>query len=168
MMTVQKPIVASVRGWAAGLGLHLVLAADFAVAAETARFWEPFIERGFTPDSGATWLLPRRVGESLARQMLLLGRQLDGREAAASGLVHTAVPEDRLDAEVQDLLARLANGPTVSLGLAKWLLNTGGQCSLDQHLRNEAFALELSSRSEDFREGLQAFADKRPPRFEGR
>ncbi|MCU1486246.1 MAG: Enoyl-CoA hydratase/isomerase, partial [Actinomycetia bacterium] len=73
MLTVQVPIVAAVRGWCAGIGLHLALAADFAVVADDARLWEPFAERGFTPDSGGTWLLPRRVGEVRARDMLLLG-----------------------------------------------------------------------------------------------
>lgn len=168
LATVQTPVVAAVKGWAAGLGLHVALAADFAVAAETARFWEPFSERGFTADSGGTWLLPRRVGERLAREMLLLGRQLDGAEAAACGLVHAAVPEDRVDQEAEELAARLAAGPTVSLGLMKWLLHAGASASLDDHLRDEAFALELSSRSDDFREGLRAFSEKRRPGFTGR
>jgi 2-(1,2-epoxy-1,2-dihydrophenyl)acetyl-CoA isomerase len=168
LLTVQTPVVAVVRGWAAGLGLHLALAADFAVAADSARFWEPFMERGFTPDSGGTWLLPRRVGDRVARQMLLLGRQLDGTEAAECGLVYAAWPEAQLDGAVDELVGRLATGPTVSLGLAKWLLHSGGGVPLDEQLRNEAFAMELSSRSEDFREGLQAFAQKRPPRFTGR
>jgi 2-(1,2-epoxy-1,2-dihydrophenyl)acetyl-CoA isomerase len=168
MLSVQTPIVAAVRGWAAGLGLHLVLAADFAISSESARFWEPFIERGFTPDSGGTWLLPRRVGERTAREMLILGRQLDGVEAAGCGLVHASVPDDRLDKEVEALVTKLAAGPTVSLGLTKWLMSSAASQPLDHHLRDEAFAMELSSRSEDFREGLQAFADKRKPRFGGR
>lgn len=168
LATVQTPVVCRVQGWCAGIGLHLALAADFAIAAEDARFWEPFAERGFTPDSGATWLLPRRIGEARAREMLLLGRAVDGREAAAWGLVHQAVPADRLDAAVEEVVGRLATGPTVALGLTKWLLHAGASAPLDAQLRNEAFALELSSRSEDFREGLAAFREKRPPRFTGR
>jgi 2-(1,2-epoxy-1,2-dihydrophenyl)acetyl-CoA isomerase len=166
--TVQTPVVCRVQGWCAGIGLHLAVAADFCVAAEDARFWEPFSERGFTPDSGATWLLPRRVGELRAREMLLLGRAVDGREAAAWGLVHRAVAADELDAAVEELVARLAAGPTVALGLTKWLLHAGAAAPLEAQLRNEAFALELSSRSEDFREGLAAFREKRPPHFTGR
>ncbi|HET8621027.1 MAG TPA: enoyl-CoA hydratase-related protein [Acidimicrobiales bacterium] len=168
VLGVQVPVVCRVQGWAAGIGLHLAVAADFAVVDQEARLWEPFAERGFTPDSGATWLLPRAVGTARARELLLLGRQLDGREAAAWGLVHRAVPADRLDAEVGALVERLAGGPTVALGLTKWLLHAGHTAALGDQLQNEALGLELSSRSEDFREGLAAFREKRPPRFTGR
>ena len=168
LATVQTPVVVSARGWVAGIGLHLLLAADVAVVTEDARLWEPFAERGFTPDSGATWLLPRRIGDVRAREMLLLGRAVDGAEAAEWGMVHRAVPAAELDAATADVVDRLASGPTVSLGLAKWLLHAGATASLDQQLRDEAFAMELSSRSEDFREGLAAFKEKRPPRFTGR
>jgi 2-(1,2-epoxy-1,2-dihydrophenyl)acetyl-CoA isomerase len=168
VLGVQVPVVCRVQGWAAGIGLQLAVAADFAVVDEEARLWEPFAERGFTPDSAATWLLPRAVGTVRARELLLLGRRLDGREAAAWGLVHRAVPGDRLDAEVGALVDRLAGGPTVALGLTKWLLHAGHTAALDDQLQNEALGLELSSRSEDFREGLAAFSEKRPPRFTGR
>jgi 2-(1,2-epoxy-1,2-dihydrophenyl)acetyl-CoA isomerase len=168
VLEVQTPVVCRVQGWAAGIGFQLALAADFAVAASDARFWEPFAERGFTPDSGATWLLPRRVGPVRARELLVLGRALDGGEAAEWGIVHRAVPTDRLDVEVGDLVDRLATGPTVALGLTKWLLAAGETEPLDAQLHNEALALELSSRSGDFREGLAAFAQKRPPEFKGR
>ena len=165
---VQTPVVCRVQGWAAGIGFQLALASDFAVAATDARLWEPFTERGFTPDSGATWLLPRRVGAVRARELLLLGRQLDGAEAAAWGIVHRAVAPEALDAEVDALVQRLAAGPTVALGLTKWLLAAGETETLEAQLHHEAMALELSSRSEDFREGLAAFAEKRPPEFKGR
>jgi 2-(1,2-epoxy-1,2-dihydrophenyl)acetyl-CoA isomerase len=166
--SVQVPVVCRVRGWAAGIGFHLALAADFTIVADDARLWEPFTERGFTPDSGGSWLLPRAVGTVRARELLLLGRALEGREAAEWGVVHRAVPADRLDAEVGALVDRLAAGPTVAIGLTKWLLAASPSASLDDQLQNEALALELSSRSDDFREGLAAFRDKRPPSFEGR
>jgi 2-(1,2-epoxy-1,2-dihydrophenyl)acetyl-CoA isomerase len=168
LCSVQTPVVCKVRGWAAGIGFQLALAADFAVAAEDARFWEPFADRGFTPDSGATWLLPRRVGVVRARELLLLGRALDGREAAAWGAIHAAVPGAELDGTVGELVARLASGPTVALGLTKWLLHEAHGRGLERHLADEAFAMELSSRTDDFREGLGAFTEKRPPRFGGR
>ena len=148
---VQVPVVCAVKGWAAGIGLQLAAAADFTVSAADATFWAPFSERGFTPDSGATWLLPRLVGSVRARELLLLGRRLSGKEAAEWGLVHQA-----------------AAGPTVSLGLTKWLLHSGAALPLDGQLRNEAFAMELSSRSEDFREGIGAFKERRSPEFKGR
>jgi len=168
LLEVQVPVVCKVRGWAAGIGFSLALAADFAIAADDAKFWEPFTERGFTPDSGATWLLPRRVGVVRARELLLLGREISGAEAAAWGAIHGAVPGGQLDAAVAELVTRLASGPTVALGLAKWLLQAGSGIALDQHLANEAFALELSSRTDDFREGMTAFRERRPPNFEGK
>jgi len=168
VLEVQTPVVCRVQGWAAGIGFQLALAADFTVAAADATFWEPFAERGFTPDSGATWMLPRRVGPVRARELLLLGRKLDGSEAAEWGIVHKAVATAHLDAEVDRLAAQLAAGPTVALGLTKWLLAAGETESLDGQLHHEALALELSSRSEDFREGMAAFGAKRPPEFKGR
>jgi 2-(1,2-epoxy-1,2-dihydrophenyl)acetyl-CoA isomerase len=166
--SIQVPVVAKVRGWAAGIGFQLAVAADFTIAARDARFWQPFAERGFTPDSGATWLLPRRVGDVRARELLLLGRALSGEDADAWGVIHRAVASDALDAAVDEVVTRLASGPTVALGLTKWLLHAGAGISLEEHLANEAFAMELSARTEDFREGLAAFGEKRAPRFEGR
>ena len=168
LVSVQTPIVCRVQGWAAGIGLHLAAAADFTLVADDARLWEPFSDRGFTPDSGGTWLLPRLVGTVRARELLVLGRALSGSEAAEWGLVHRSVPLDALDVAVEELVATLADGPTVALGLTKWLLHAGETAPLEEHLRNEAFAIELSSRSDDFREGIAAFKEKRPPRFEGR
>jgi 2-(1,2-epoxy-1,2-dihydrophenyl)acetyl-CoA isomerase len=168
LCSVQVPVVCSVRGWAAGIGMQIATAADFTVAAEDAMFWEPFSSRGFTPDSGATWLLPRAVGVARARELLLLGRKLGGTEAAAWGLVHRAVPAGEVDRVTDELVALLAAGPTVALGLTKWLLHAGASLPLEEHLRNEGFAMELSSRSEDFREGLGAFKDRRDPDFQGR
>jgi len=165
---IQVPVVCRVQGVAAGIGFSLALAADFTIAADDARFWEPFATRGFSADSGATSLLPRRVGEVRARELLLLGRELSGADAAAWGAIHAAVPAGDLDHAVTELTGRLAAGPTVALGLMKWLLHAGRDEPLDQHLRNEAFALELSSRTEDFREGLTAFREKRDPKFTGK
>lgn len=168
LLSTQTPVVCRVQGWAAGIGFQLALAADFTVAADDATFWEPFTARGFTPDSGATWLLPRLVGTARARELLILGRQLTGTEAAKWGLVHRAVSGDVLDDEVDALIEQLGNGPTVALGFTKWLLHAAQSTTLSEQLQNEAFALELSSRSTDFREGMAAFVEKRPPDFTGR
>ena len=168
LCTTQVPIVVAARGWVAGIGLHLVAAADFAFVADDARLWEPFSQRGFTPDSGGTWLLPRLVGLARARELLVLGTAIDGRTAAEWGLAHRAVPAADVDGAALELAQQLAAGPTVALGLTKWLLHTSVEHTLEQQLRAEAFALELSSRSEDFREGLKAFSDKRDPGFTGR
>jgi 2-(1,2-epoxy-1,2-dihydrophenyl)acetyl-CoA isomerase len=168
LLSTQTPVVCRVQGWAAGIGLHLVLASDFAVVDESARLWEPYAQRGFTPDTGGTWLLARRIGEVRAREMLLLGEAVSGADAATWGMVHRAVPAADLDEVVQTLAERLAVAPTVTIGLTKWLLHAGSSSPLAEQLQNEALAMELSSRSEDFREGLAAFVEKRPPNFTGR
>jgi 2-(1,2-epoxy-1,2-dihydrophenyl)acetyl-CoA isomerase len=168
ILNTQVPVVCAVRGWAIGLGLHIAVAADFCIAADDARLWEPFMKRGFTPDSGGTWLLPRLVGITRAKEMLLLGRRISGAEAAEWGLIHLAVPADSVDATVTALVDDLSSGPTVALGLAKWLVHTGSGLGLEQHLHNEAFAMELSSRADDFKEGIAALRDKRDPEFRGR
>ncbi|WP_374025339.1 enoyl-CoA hydratase/isomerase family protein [Mycobacterium sp. HNNTM2301] len=168
MLETQVPIVSVVRGWAAGLGFHIALASDFCVAAEDARFWEPFMARGFTPDSGAAWLLPRLVGLVRTRELLMLGKEISGSTAAEWGLIHAAVPVGELETAANELIAGLADAPTVALGLTKWLLQSGNGLDLDRHLHNEAMALELSSRSDDFKEGLAAFRDRREAKFQGR
>lgn len=165
---IQLPVVCSVRGWAAGLGCNLALAADFTVAADDTVFWEPFIARGFSPDSGATWLVPRLVGIARAKSMLLLGEKVGASDAAAWGLIHECVPTVDLQATVDTLLARLASGPTVAIGLAKQAINHGQHATLGQSMNQELFNLELSCRTKDFKEGLAAFRESREPKFGGR
>jgi 2-(1,2-epoxy-1,2-dihydrophenyl)acetyl-CoA isomerase len=167
LLEVQLPVVCAVRGWAAGLGCQIALAADFTVAAETSRFWEPFLQRGFSPDSGATWLLPRMVGLTRAKELLMLGRALSGHEAMDWGLIHRVLPDAELDDGVNKLIAELANAPTVALGLTKRCLHRSLDGSLSEAMEAEANALELSSRTSDFKEGLAAFREGRPPQFTG-
>jgi 2-(1,2-epoxy-1,2-dihydrophenyl)acetyl-CoA isomerase len=168
LRTVELPIVCAVRGWAAGLGCHIALAADFSIVSTTARLWEPFGRRGFTPDSGGTWLIPRLVGLAKAREMILLGREVSGTDAAEWGLVHRSVADEDLEQERDELLDELVSGPTVAIGLAKYCLHRALELPLDQSMELESFALELSSRTGDFREGLRAFQAREEPRFEGR
>ncbi len=165
---IQLPVVCSVRGWAAGIGCNMALAADFTVAAADAVFWEPFVERGFSPDSGSTWLLPRLVGLARARRMLLLGEKVSGADAADWGLIHQAVSPPELDDTVDELVARLACGPTVAIGLAKQALSFGQDATLGQAMTQELFNVELSCRTNDFKEGLEAFRQRRTPKFQGR
>jgi 2-(1,2-epoxy-1,2-dihydrophenyl)acetyl-CoA isomerase len=168
LQTIALPVVCTVRGWAVGLGCNLALAADFALAADDAVFWEPFLARGFSPDSGSTWLLPRLVGVARARRMLLLGEQVGGRDAVDWGLIHHSTAPADLESVSEELLARLAAGPTIALGLSKQAINAGQHATLDQAMKQELFNLELSSRTKDFKEGLAAFRDRRPPDFQGR
>lgn len=166
--SIALPVVATVRGWAVGLGCNLALGADFTVAAADAVFWEPFLARGFSPDTGSTWLLPRLVGLARAKRMLLLGEKVNGTDAADWGLIHQVVDPTDLDAAAEQLLARLAAGPTIALGLAKQALHYGQQASLPQSMTQELFNLELSCRTADFKEGLAAFKQRRTPDFQGR
>lgn len=167
MLTVQTPIVCTARGWVIGLGLDLALAADFTIVADDARLWAPFTQFGFTPDSGASWLIPRLAGVARAREMLMLGAKVPGVDAEAWGLVHRAVPAGDLAAAGEELVAALAVGPTVALGLTKLIMHRGLTSDLERHLADEAWAMEVSSRSEDFREYGMAARDNRDPEYRG-
>jgi len=164
----QLPVIASVRGHAAGVGCNLALAADLVVASRTARFAEPFVQRGLTPDSGGSFMLPRLVGVARAKEMLLLGEPVDAEQAYAWGLVTRLVDDDALEAETAALVERLAQAPTVAIGLTKSLVHGSLESSLTQALEREAVVEELAIRSRDFKEGLAAFVEKRDPRFDGR
>jgi 2-(1,2-epoxy-1,2-dihydrophenyl)acetyl-CoA isomerase len=168
MLETQTPIVTAATGWTVGLGLHLVLASDFAVVADDARLWAPFTTLAFTPDSGGSWLIPRLVGVARAKELLLLGREISGATAADWGLVHRAVPAADVAATAAGLAEELAGSATVAVGLTKLLVQRGLEVGLERHLADEALAMELSSRSEDFHENARARRERRPPEFGGR
>ena len=165
---IALPVVCTVRGWAVGLGCNLALAADFTVASTDAVFWEPFIVRGFSPDSGSTWLLPRLVGLARAKEMLLLGERVTGADAAQWGLIHRCVDGHDLDTASAQLVTRLAAGPTVAIGLAKQAIGYAQHSGLTDAMTRETLNLELSCRTADFKEGLAAFKERRTAEFQGR
>lgn len=168
MLETQTPIVATVRGWAIGLGLNLALASDFVIAADDARLWTPFVQKGFTPDSGASWLIPRLIGVGRAKEMIMLGRRVSGEQAADWGLVHRSVPDAELDQAGRELVAELAGAATVAVGFSKLLIQRSLTVDLARHLEDEGLAIELSSRSEDFHESSRAAREKRDPDYHGR
>jgi 2-(1,2-epoxy-1,2-dihydrophenyl)acetyl-CoA isomerase len=168
MLETQTPIVAAAKGWVIGLGLHLVLASDFAVVADDARLRAPFAAMGFTPDSGGSWLIPRLAGVARAKEMIMLGRDVDGAQAASWGMVYRAVPAARVEPVADELVDELASAATVAVGLSKLLIHRGLGVDLERHLADEALAIELASRSEDFHEYARARREKRDPKFEGR
>jgi 2-(1,2-epoxy-1,2-dihydrophenyl)acetyl-CoA isomerase len=168
MLETQTPIVTAATGHIIGLGLNIVLASDFAIVADGARLRAPFTAMGFTPDSGASWLIPRLVGVARAKELILLAREISGARAAEWGLVHRAVPVDEVAGEAATLVNELAAAATVAIGLAKLLVHRGLTVDLEHHLADEAFAIELSSRSDDFKEHGRARRDRRDPDFQGR
>lgn len=161
------PVVAAVQGHAAGLGCQLALSADFVVARAGAQFSTPFVKRGFSPDSTSTYLLPRIVGVPLARRMLLLGETVPAETLAARDVVELAA-EDEFDERVEAMIAALASAPTVAVGLAKRALRTNLDGDIERAAELESLAVELSLRSPDFKEGIRAFGERRPPEFTGR
>lgn len=164
---VQLPVVAGVRGYAAGLGNSLALLSDHVVASTTARFWTPFTARGFSPDSGSTYLLPRLVGLPRAKEMILLGRPVEAAKAEAWGMVNEVVDDAELEVAVERAVGEYAVAATVGVGIAKQLLRRNLDVDLGAALTNEAYAVEVSLRSRDFKEGITAFGERRPPRYTG-
>jgi 2-(1,2-epoxy-1,2-dihydrophenyl)acetyl-CoA isomerase len=164
---VQVPVVAGVRGWAAGIGNMLALSADVVIATPSAKFWVPFVTKGFTPDSGNTYLLPRLVGVARAKEMILRGKPVDGERAARWGLVSDCVADNELGAAVEAVVEEFADAATVSVGLAKTLLHRNLDCDLATALQNEGIYEELAVRSDDFKEGIRSFVEKRGPRYTG-
>ena len=163
----RVPVVAAVHGAVQGFGVHLALAADFVVAADNATFKAPFSDRGFSVDSGGSWLIPRLVGLTRAKQMLYFAEAVDAPTALDWGLVHQVVALDDLRATADALAARLTARPTQVLAATKRLLHDALLTDIDEAMHAESMAVELTLRGNDFKEGMQAFLDKRPPNFTG-
>ena len=165
---LQLPVVAGVRGWAAGFGLGLALCSDYVVASTTAKFWAPQVGRGFNPDAGATYLLPRLVGIARAKQMVLLSQPIGGEQAAAWGMVAEAVPDGELEDRTRAVVDQFASSATVAVGLAKSLVERNLTADLAQALAAESMTAEVALRSDDFKEGIASLLEKRPPSYRGR
>ena len=165
---LPKPAIAKVDGVAAGAGLNLALGCDLIVASERSRFSEIFAKRGLTVDFGGSWLLPRLVGLHRAKELVMLADIISAEDALAMGLVNRVVAVDELDKLVADWSARLAAGPPLALSMSKHLLNQAFDVSMSQALEAEAQAQSVNSGSQDSREAMSAFFEKREPVFRGR
>jgi enoyl-CoA hydratase len=165
---MPKPVLAAIRGYALGGGAELALACDLRIMAEDGRIGFPEIELGLFPGAGGTQRLPRVVGPSAALRLIMLGTRLTGPEALALGLVDEVVPADEALPAALELAAGLADRSTRALGLAKRAVLEGWGRPLEEGLAIEEAAVFELIATDDAREGLQAFLDKRPPRFTGR
>jgi len=164
---MPKPVLASVRGAAAGFGLSLVLAADLAIASDDAMFTLAYRHVGLPADGGATYFLPRVVGERRALELALLGERLGTEKALELGVVNWVTTYGKLEAETFSLARRLADGPTIALGLVKRLIRSSLDNSWDEQSHREAEAFALAAATEDHLEGVSAFVDKRKATFKG-
>ncbi len=164
---LEKPVLASVNGVAAGAGMSLALACDLRIAAESASFIQAFVRIGLVPDAGSTYLLPRLVGMAKAMELAMLGDRLSAADALAAGLVTRVVPDASLAAATAELAGRLAAGPR-SLGLVKRALYLSMEGDLRSAMAREEDLQALAATTADFAEGVAAFLEKRPARFQGR
>ncbi len=168
LRSMGQPVIAAVNGVAAGAGASLAFACDIRIAAEGARFVLAFGRIGLIPDSGATWFLPRLVGSARAAEMALVGDPIDAENALRIGLVSKVVPRDELLAAARGLADQLATGAPLAIALTKQALDRSWSIDLDEALEGEAKLQGIAGASADHAEGLTAFREKRPPRFDGR
>jgi 2-(1,2-epoxy-1,2-dihydrophenyl)acetyl-CoA isomerase len=167
MRSLPKPIIGRLNGVAAGAGCSLALACDALIASTDASLIEVFINIGLVPDSGSSYFLPRIVGTLKAFELCTLGSKVSAEEALRLGLVNQVVAPDQLDEVTYALATRYAAAPTKSIGLIKQMLNKASASTLDEMLDYEAYCQQIAGESEDYKEGVQAFLEKRKPQFRG-
>jgi 2-(1,2-epoxy-1,2-dihydrophenyl)acetyl-CoA isomerase len=167
LCAMDMPIVGAVNGVAAGAGANLALACDIVIATRGARFIQSFAGIGLIPDCGGTWVLARLVGQARAMALALTGEPLSAEQAAEWGMIWKCVDDEAFAAEVDALAAKLATAPTKGLAATRKLIRDSAARGLDQQLDAERDAQRALGGSHDFREGVAAFTEKRPPRFIG-
>lgn len=167
LAALEKPVVAAVNGVAAGAGMSLALACDFRLASEKASFVEAFIHVGLIPDSGNLYYLPRLIGQAKAMELAVLGEKVSADKAKELGLVTEVIPLDNWNEQVTVFAERLANMPTKAIGLIKRYMHASWHTSFDDFLEKEAYGQRIAGQTEDHREGVQSFIEKRKPNFKG-
>ena len=165
---MPQPVIAKVNGVAAGAGANVALACDIVLAARSAKFIQSFSAIGLIPDSGGTWVLPRLVGQARALGLTLTGEPLPAEKAEEWGLIWKCVDDDALDVEVDAIARKLASLPPLGLAATKEMIRSSWSHTLDQELHHQRDAMRRLGFSEDYREGVAAFLEKREPRFAGR
>ena len=168
MRDCPKPIIAAVNGPAAGAGMNLALACDMRIASTAAKFSQAFVKRGLTPDWGGSWLLPRLVGTAKAAELIFTGDSIDANEALRLGIVNAVVAPETLMTETLKLAGKIAAGPPVAIQLAKRAIYHNQDVDLRGGLEFESFAQGICRQTEDSKEGVKAFIEKRAPVFRGR
>lgn len=165
---LEKPVICAVNGVAAGAGANIAFACDIVLAAKSAKFIQAFSKIGLIPDAGGTYWLPRKIGFARAMGQALFAEKVTADEAVEMGMIWASVPDDRFAEEWKRRAGQLANGPTLAYGAVKRALRDSMHNSLDRQLALEAELQGTCGGSRDFREGVMAFLEKRPARFEGR
>lgn len=166
--SLEKPVICAVNGVAAGAGANLALACDIVLAAESARFIQAFAKIGLVPDAGGTWSLTRLVGEARAKALAMTAMPLSAKQAEEWGLIFKCVANEALMGEARTLAEDLAAGATLGIGKTKLAIQAASTNTLDEQLELEAETQGELGRSEDFREGVNAFLEKRPANFQGK
>ena len=168
LYSIMVPVIAKVNGVAAGAGMNLALACDLIVASDQARFSEIFARRGLSVDFGGTWILPRLIGLHRAKELAFFADVIDAKQAEDFGIVNKVVPHGELDAFVDDWADRLAAGPPIAVAMTKRLLTLNASADFATALEAEGMAQSLNFTTDDTKEAVKAFLEKRPPTFRGR
>jgi 2-(1,2-epoxy-1,2-dihydrophenyl)acetyl-CoA isomerase len=165
--TIEKPVIAAVNGVAAGAGANIALACDIVLAKESASFIQAFSKIGLIPDSGGTFMLPRLIGMQKALALMITGDKVMANEAEKMNMIYKAIPDDNFEEEVNKLALSLAHMPTKGIGLTKRAINESWNNSFEQQLKLEEELQTIAGKTEDFKEGVSAFLEKRKPQFKG-
>ena len=167
LVGLEIPVICAVNGVAAGAGANIAFACDIVLAARSASFIQAFCKIGLVPDSGGTWTLPRLVGRSRAMALSMLGNKIPAQQAADWGMIWQCIEDDELQSEADKMALHLASQPTVGMSLIKRAINASSTNTFDQQLDMERDLQRLAGRTNDYREGVAAFIEKRKPEFKG-